>query len=324
MRNAFLTVEAATALIEDGAIVFISGPEALLRQLPTGTWIGGTTGYFMTEEGGVSRQDRLFCTVFDEALGAKTAILPSDGLTELVAGRFRHGFACIVAPAFSTAHRRYAIEGPGLPGLYNQPVFGWVAGVHLDRIGVDTPRIFDGATGVMADEGLAVLWIDLPEDVEVDLDIVNLFTMGDGDEIAFPETGFEATDCIVNGERINFARYVTEKGLDTRLPLVADYAGAMINVSFQSVDPEAGHVRFYAPVVVGTSYRLARAVPDYASAYAEAAGGRNAAEMLSCNCILNYLHAGLEGNPTGGFVGPVTFGEFAYILMNQTLSRLSI
>jgi hypothetical protein len=90
------------------------------------------------------------------------------------------------------------------------------------------------------------------------------------------------------------------------------------------VDAENGCVRFYAPVVPGTIYRLARAVADYGAAYAEAAREGSAADMLSCNCILNYRYAGLEGRPTGGFVGPVTFGEFAYILLNQTLSRLSV
>ncbi|MFA6114170.1 MAG: hypothetical protein WC729_09255 [Sphingomonas sp.] len=324
MKNAFLPVGPAAELIASGATLFISGPEALLRVLPRGNWIGGTTAYFMTEGGGVSREDRLFCTTFHEAIGVRTAILPADQLSDLTAHRFQHGFTCIVAPAFSSTLQRYAIEGPGLPGLYNQPVFGWVAGVRLDRAGTETPKVFDGATGMISEDGLAALWIELPENLDVDLDIVNLFTTGDGDEITFPEAGFEVTDCLIGDAPANFARYVVENDLDTNLPLVADYAGAMINVSFQTVDVENGRVRLYAPVVPGTIYRLARAVSDYALAYEKAANVGSAADMLSCNCILNYRYAGLEGHPTGGFVGPVTFGEFAYILLNQTLVRLSV
>ena len=324
MKNAFLSVEDAVALIASRAILFVSGPERLLRLLPRGNWIGGTTSYFMTPEGGATREDGLFCTIFDDAVNARMAILPSDGLSGLTKHRFAHGFTCIVTPAFSTTLRRYALEGPSLPGLYNQPVFGWVAGVHLDRVGDDVPLVFDGATGTASTDGLAALWVALPETAEVDLDIVNLFAPGEGEGISFPEGGFDVTDCLIGGVPTNLARYIVEHGIDTSLPLVADYAGAMINVSFQSVDAESGRVRFFAPVVPGTIYRLARPVTDYGAAYANAASQGSAADMLSCNCILNYRYAKLEGRPTGGFVGPVTFGEFAYILLNQTLSRLSV
>ncbi|MBB4841483.1 hypothetical protein HNP52_004587 [Sphingomonas kyeonggiensis] len=324
MKNAFLTVEAVGAMITSGATLFISGPEALLRQLPRGKWIGGTTAYFILEDGGVSREDRLFCTCFDEAMDVRTAILSSDQLSGLVERRYDHGFTCVMAPAFSGALQRYAVEGPGLPGLYDQPVFGCVAGVRLDRVDTEMPKVFDGAAGTFSHDGLAALWVELPETIEVDLDIVNLFTVGVGSEFSFAEGGFEVAECLVDGRPTNLARHIEEQGLDTRLPLVADYAGAMINVSFQAVDADNGRVRFYAPVVPGVIYRLARPVADYALAYVDAAKGRSAAGMLSCNCILNYLYAELEGCSTGGFVGPVTFGEFAYILLNQTLSCLSL
>jgi hypothetical protein len=39
---------------------------------------------------------------------------------------------------------------------------------------------------------------------------------------------------------------------------------------------------------------------------------------------LNYAYADLEGKKTGSFVGPITFGEVAYMLLNQTLVYLSI
>lgn len=322
MRNLFVSLPEAIELVNSGVTAFISGAEAALQALPRGNWIGGTTAYFVTDDGGVCTDDRLFCTVFDEAANARSAILPSDQLARLTQERFEHGFACIVAPAFSTTHQRYAVEGPALPGLYNQPVFGWVAGVRLDRAAEQSPKIVDGATGEMTGDGLAVLWVELPPTLEADLDIVNLFEIGEGDTIVFPQDGFTVTDCLVNGAKVNFASYVEEVGLDIRLPLVADYAGAMINVSFRDIDRPAGKVNFYAPVVPGLPYRLARSIPDDGAAYSAAGRGGEAAKMLSCNCILNYLYADLEGRSAGGFIGPVTFGEFAYILLNQTLSRL--
>lgn len=324
MRNLFLTPEATADLIATGAVAFISGSEVLLRGLPPGRWIGGTTAYFVTETGGVAREDRLFCTVFDEALRARTAILPASRLEAVTEGRFSHGVTCIIAPAFSEAHQRYALEGPALPGLYDQPVFGWVAGVRLDLAQQQLPKVFDGATGLAACDGLAALWLEFSPHLEADLDIVNLFEEGDGDVICFPEAGFSVGDCLVDGRPTNFAEYLVAGGFDTRSPMVADYGGAVINVSFQAVDRQAGVVRLYAPVVPGVSYRLARPVKEHTLPYAYAAPPDEAPRMLSCNCILNYLHAGLEGRPAGGFVGPVTFGEFAYILLNQTLVRLAI
>lgn len=324
MKNLFISSAEAADIIKSGAVVFVSGAQALLETLPKGHWIGGTTAYFMADEGGVCRDDKLFCTVFEEAISARTAILPSDRLADLTDRRFDHGFACIVAPAFSATHQRYAVEGPALPRLYNQPVFGWVAGVRLDLVESQTPKVIDGETGQVAEDGLAVLWVELPSDLNVDLDIVNLFTAGDGDEIVFSDEGFSVGDCLVNGQPTNLARYVSDNKVDTRLPLVADYAGAMINVSFRDIDAEAGKVSFYAPVVPRTPYRLARPVADLGAAYSQAGVGGDAGRMLSCNCILNYLYADLEGHSAGGFVGPVTFGEFAYILLNQTLSRLTV
>lgn len=45
---------------------------------------------------------------------------------------------------------------------------------------------------------------------------------------------------------------------------------------------------------------------------------------FSCNCILNFLYSELEGKRTGELIGPVTFGEVAYQLLNQTLVYLQI
>lgn len=46
--------------------------------------------------------------------------------------------------------------------------------------------------------------------------------------------------------------------------------------------------------------------------------------VFSCNCILNYQYAGLEGKKSGSVTSPVTFGEIAYQLLNQTLVYLNI
>jgi hypothetical protein len=46
--------------------------------------------------------------------------------------------------------------------------------------------------------------------------------------------------------------------------------------------------------------------------------------VFACNCILNFLYSGLEGKITEGMYGPITFGEIAFQLLNQTLVYLDV
>jgi hypothetical protein len=325
MRNQFLSVEAAAALIRSGLVVIISGVEELLMSLPRGRWIGGTTPYFMSPTGGKESRTHVFCTIIDEALDARIRVLPVEQLHTIAEGRFPTGFSYLLLPAFSQAHRQFAVGAASFPGLFAQPLMGWITGVRLADIGTVRPKVVDGSSGTSYEDAGVALYCELPAGLEADLDIVNLFTQGDGPAIVFQESGLEATACTIDGAPANLALWYTEHGIDTKLPLVANYAGAMVNVSVRQVDAAKGIVHFYAPVEAGEEYHIARPVTDYAKAYAEGLGAsEDAATVLSCNCVLNYLYAGLEGKTTSGFVGPVTFGEIAYIVLNQTLVRLHL
>ncbi len=325
MKNEMLTAAETAERINSGAVMVIAGAEELLEALPRGNWIGGTTVYFVTEKGGVVVRDRLFCTTFEQATGASARHLDVAKLSDISTGYKAGGFTMIMIPAFSVAHSNFAVDGQSYPGLFDQPLSGWITGVHLDEIGTRAPMVFDGMTGQGFDEGAALLHVALPEGSSVDLDILNIFAQGDAPELtfSFKEGGFSAKTAMVCGKEVNLAAYITENEIDTRLPLVANYAGALVNVSVQAVDLEAGEVKFYAPVVEGVEYKLARALGNYSKAFAEGAGNAGTGQY-SCNCILNYLYGELEGKQTGGFTGPVTFGEIAYILLNQTLVRLDI
>ena len=106
---------------------------------------------------------------------------------------------------------------------------------------------------------------------------------------------------------------------------MADYSGAMINTSFQEVDKDGRRVSFYAPIFRGVEYKVAAPVADYVTAFGRRLP-RSAADSIafSCNCILNYLYSDLEGKRTGNVTGPITFGEIAYQLLNQTLAYVTI
>lgn len=323
MKNELLTLSEAANRIRAGHILSIAGPDALLAQLPQGRWIGGTTVYLLTEEGGARVDDRLFCSTFESATGATIRHLAPDALPALAEGRTAAGVTVLLIPAFSSAHARFAMDGTTYPGLFDQPLMGWITGVPVEEIGTTTPAAWDGTTGTRHAEGAVVLHVALPEGSRATLDIVNIFHPTDAAILTFPETGFATRQAMVDGRTVDLATWLAEQRIDTRLPLIANYAGALINVSFRDVDATTGEVSFYAPVLAGVEYRLAGAMPDYAAAFA-ATLGSGGEGMLSCNCILNYLHGDMAGKKTGRFTGPVTFGEIAYILLNQTLVKLDL
>jgi hypothetical protein len=317
-----MSVAEAAKRIEAGAVLMIAGDEAALAKLPKGTWIGGTSVYFVTETGGRQDHDNVFVTEFELAKRGKTRFCTAETLPSLADDRFENGASLILIPAFTEAHQRFALDGAGYQGIFDMPLMGWIAGVALDDIGKVTPKVVDGSTGKIHDNGAILLHVELPAGREAQLDILNLFVQDEEcPKILFKNDGFSAQTALIDGQEVNFAQWVIDNKIDTQMPLVANYAGAMINVSFQAVDAEAGKVDFYAPVVEGVEYRLAKSPGAYAEVFGQKAQGDGEKE-LSCNCILNYLYGELEGKTTGSFTGPATFGEIAYILLNQTMVRL--
>ena len=153
MKNAMMDVAAATALINDGAVLVVAGAEEVLSQLPKGKWIGGTSVYFVTEEGGQVDRERVFVTEVDGAEDARAVVYQGEDLPNLTMNRFDGGVSMILIPAFSAAHSDFAIRGAEFPGLFDQPLMGWITGIHLDDLGSATPKVFDGATGTMHEDG---------------------------------------------------------------------------------------------------------------------------------------------------------------------------
>jgi len=319
-----MTVQEATDLIRKKKKLFIAGDEALLASLPQGAWIGGTIPYFMTELGGMFTQELLqVMQLPDFVLAANVQFYDVDEMERIPADYQTNGFAYVVLPAFSEAHLRFAQECPNWPGVFDRPLVGWVAGIDLKDAGKVAPKVFNGQSGESSSTKVAVMHVNLPPELFAKASIVNIFHPGQGEIITFPTAGFEASECSINGKTLNLAEYLEAEKIDTHLPLVADYMGAMVNVSFQSVDARAGKVTFYAPVFPGVQYKIAEPVSDYAAEFDKKLSARNPRPVCTCNCILNYLYARLEGKKTGEIVGPITFGEIAYMLLNQTLVYLT-
>ncbi|MDR3641551.1 MAG: hypothetical protein P4L39_09545 [Humidesulfovibrio sp.] len=324
MEQDILTQAEVAQRILSGKTLLLAGDERLLAQLPKGKWIGGTIPYFITpSQGGLSSREKIFVTDISElAVSIEIKAYDENALGQVYCEEGDGGFSVIIIPALSPAHLAFALNAPNYKNFGAKPLVGWVSGVHLDDLGKATPKVFDGLTGESHGQKAVVMRVALAPGRAVDVGIVNIFEQGAGDILTFKEDGFSCHEVAVNGVNENFADYIKRNGLDTKLPLVADYYGVKVNVSFQSVGDSGGEVKFYAPVFSGARYKHARPVENYADAFSAELiklGLSGDGIAFSCNCILNYLYLGLEGKGTASFVGPITFGEIAYQLLNQTL-----
>jgi hypothetical protein len=330
MRQTISSVADIKQKIEAGRKLLLAGDEEVLRQLPKGDWIAGTIPYFISSDQGGMVSRELICAtdITDMVTSIEIVAYDQNSLARVYAEGPKHGFSFIILPAASKTHLSFALNGPNYKDFGVRPLIGWVAGVHLSDLGKKTPKVINGQTGDVIEEGALVLQAQLPEGKVAEIGIVNLFEQGDGDILTFNADGFAAKDVMVNGEKRNFAAYIVKNKLDTKLPLVADYYGAMVNISFQDVDEVEGQVKFYAPVFSGIRYKHARPVADYVKVFNDRLSKECSIDServaFSCNCILNYLYSELEGKKTDPFTGPVTFGEIAYQLLNQTLVYLEI
>jgi hypothetical protein len=314
------------AKITRGEKLLLAGDENLLKVLPAGNWIGGSIPYFMTEQGGLSTHQKIYVTELPETV-TQISIKEYDPatLSNVYTDTAANGFSIIIMPGSSKTLFEFALRAPQYKNFGHRPLLGWVAGVYLDDLGKITPKVFNGQSRASLEDKAVVMHVTLPPTQVAEIGFLNIFEQGQGDTITFPEDGFGTQEAYVNGVKTNFAQYVTQKHLDTRLPLVADYFGSMVNVSFQSVDIARQEVQFYAPVFAGVAYKHAKPIEDYFQLFTEKLpSDLNEHLVFSCNCILNYLYSNLEGKRTGNITGPTTFGEVVYQLLNQTMAYLTI
>lgn len=321
-----MSFDEATALIASGRTLMVAADETLLRALPRGNWVGGTIPYFIGQEGGETTRDKLYVSeVLPRGAAHRIVRYNVDTLPQVCVDGPEHGYTLIILPGFSAAHVAYAKDAPDYEDMFIKPIVGWVSGFHLDDFGSASAKVVDGSTGTFSDADAVVMHVNLPPSLHAQIQILNIFEPGNGDVIEFPQGGFNVSRCAVNGRAQSFVDYVTAHKIDTRLPLMADYSGAYVNVCLKSVNADSDTVDFYGPIFEGVSYRFARPVTDYVDQFGALMPTLAAEEIgFSCNCVLNYLYLELEGKRTGQMTGPATFGEIAYQLVNQTMVYMTI
>ncbi len=310
-------------MIKAGRSLALSGDERALSQLPPGNWIGGTIPYFMNSERGEFSQSQIFVNEISSlAKSCKVVTYTAETIAAVVEDRFQDGYTLLILPAFQPIHATYAVNAPSYPNIYDAPIVGWVTGFDLESS--DSPKTYDGRTKTAyTDRGVA-FHVELPESKMGQIEIVNIHEEdSETPKLEFPSEGFRATEVIIDGQNQNLARYLQSEGVDGKAPLITDFAGAKINVCIKEINTDEGYVDFYAPVFSGRQYTLAKPIPDYQKAFVESVPALEQPEEFSCNCILNYLYGELESKKIG-MTGPATFGEIAYILLNQTLVYMTI
>jgi len=319
-----LTVDEVKAEIQNGKNLLLAGDESLLSALPEGNWIGGTIPYFMAENGGTITKEKIFTTILPDIFSLSAIkFYDENNISKVAEDAPENGCSFIIIPANSGVHLNYAQEAPNYTDMFLKPIIGWISGTHLDDTNA-IPKVFNGKQAKMSVDQAVVLHTELPPGNIAQIGIVNLFKEGDGDIITFDEIGFSIKDCYINGKKENFAEYLIQKEVSTANPLVADYFGAKVNVSFKAINEKEKTVDFYAPVFNDIQYKTASPVNDYVTEFEKALAGLKTDVTFSCNCILNFLFSELEGKKTGKIVGPITFGEIAFQLLNQTMVYLVI
>lgn len=326
MKKVMYHFDEVVNLIKQNKKLLIAGDEELLNKLPEGNWIGGSIPYFMSEKGGMVTKDLIQVNEipdFVEEINCKSYDI--SNIKNIYKDGFDNGFSVIIIPASSETQLSFAINATDYKEFATKPLIGWISGVSLDELGKKSPKTFLGSEKVVSDKFAVVMHIKLPASKYAEINIINIFSQGSGDIIEFSETGFQAEEAIINGKKQNFADYLTQKNIDLRLPLVADYSGVMINISFQGINKDKKVVDFYAPVFKGVTYKQAAPVENYIEEFTnKIPNNGNVDSAFSCNCILNFLYSDLEGKKTGTITGPITFGEIAYQLLNQTMVNLDI
>ncbi len=324
MESKLYSVEEVKSLIDEGHLLALAGDEKVLSKLPKGNWIAGTIPYFMDIDKALFTQNQVYVNkLADSSDNFVIKSFDENDIKTILDDSFDNGFSFVILPAFQNVHSAYALDMPDVKELYNNPVVGWVSGIELNS--TDTPKVYNGQTGEEFESKAIIAHVELPKNKIAQLDIVNIFNQDENSpDIQFFIDSFEVVNCLINGQEKNLAEYITENNLDTKLPLVADYSGASINVSIKEVDVENEMVSFFAPIFANKVYKFAKPINDYVNEFEINVKQLETKNEFSCNCVLNYFYGELEGKKINNVQGPITFGEIAYQLLNQTLVTLNI
>lgn len=319
------TVSETVEMLKGDEWLHISGNEDLLKQLPAGNWIGGTIEYFMSEEGGVTTDERLFVNKIPYS-PVKVSVYDENDIENITKDAYDNGFSLMVMPFNSKVLETYAKNAPYYEDMFIKSIVGWVTGFNFSKTG-QVPFAINGTDKNTYTDKAVVLHVSLPEGLTANIGIVNIFTPDKNSPVVeFESDNVYVEKCLIDGKEVVLTEYLAENNIDTKVPLVGAFGDAWLNASMFTVDNEKKSVLFATPLFPGVKYHFGNPVADYPASFNAALErfDEDTKAVFSCNCAFNYLYGGLEGKQLSCFRGPVTFGEIAYQLLNQTLVYLTV
>lgn len=331
MNKQLMGLDEVIKEIKSGQCLIVSASEGFISKLPAGNWIGGSTPYSMSNEGGSYSEDKAYIQAIPEYVkNMRVQSYGKDEIQKVYQDAYESGFSVILIPAFTDVLVKFALDGPRFPMFGQKPLIGWVTGARLDVLGKTPAKVVDGTKLTSSADKAIVAHFELPENKFADIGTINIFDIKmDGDVLQFDTDGIEVQNVSVNGgATTSFSQYLIQRKIDLRWPLVGQYHGTMVNSSFYPTDNLGEKVQLFAPVFRGVKYRLSIGAGDY-NTYLNAFRKKvsqieHSKVVVTCNCIFNFLYGDLEGKQLDELNGPFVFGEVAYQLLNQTLVYLTI
>ncbi|MEM6643519.1 MAG: hypothetical protein AAF616_11115 [Bacteroidota bacterium] len=324
MKNKLYTLEEAQKILADGQNAMVGAEEEILAQLPKGNWIGGTIPYFMDQNGGTVSQDQVFINFLDDPIEfSAIKAYPEDKLAEIFDDYPEWGVSFIVLPGLSSCAFKYPFVVKQTNDVFKSPIVGWTSGVLWDDLGKKSPKVINGATGEIHDDKAMVMHCNLPSNITPELGIINI-QEPEGPFLEFEKEEAEVRDVIIDGKVENLYDYFKGKGMEIDRPLITDVNGSLINIAVKGYDDDAKTVSFYTPVWPGYKYQVSKPLADYEEKFEKEYKKIDAEIQFNCNCLYNYFFGNLEGKKTGDITGLITFGEVAYLQLNQTMVYLTL
>ena len=325
MERKLYTIQEVEKMLTQNKKLLLSADEAVLDKLPQGDWIGGTIPYFMAQNGGRFSTDKIFVDDFTEyGIDFKFEKYTKDNINTIAENSYKNGFVALILPVDTPILSSFSINSLHYKDIFKNPVVGFVAGMCIDDYGKKTAIVYFGKnTEKLYDNGVAI-HVKLPPNKIARAEIINVNTIDrKSAKLKFPKTSFHQSDCFVNGKKTNLIDYLQKIKYPKGLPIIADYHGALINRDFNHIDYKKREALFFAPVSSNEVYYLVKPIKNYDIKFEEMLVPEQENLAYSCACISYYIIGSLQ-NKKIGFVGAFTYGEIAYLLLNQTFVNLFI
>lgn len=334
-KSGMYSFEETSQMIRSGLVLAIAADTAFLEKLPQGTWLGGSSPYMMSDKGPIYTNQHAFVQVMPNAvISPKITAYDRTNMSQVFNDGYESGFSMIVVPFLSEIYGEFFLKVPHFPNFARQPLVGWGTGPAYENLGKVSGTVHDGSTGAIYTDKALVMHLNLPASYQTDVNVLTAFDEIDptSDVVTFLEDAYEVKEAMINGKKIDFVKYLIEKGLnfsttdniDNR-PLNGNLNGIQLNAMPLQHNKEKGTIVFAAPIFKGVEYRFSKPInpESWTQAFKSKFPTQDTDKMaFTCNCAGSYFR--LQGQTLGKFAGPYVFGEIAYHLFNNTLVYLNV